>query len=66
MKRLTREKQAQIINALIAGSSICATARMVGPSKGTVLKPKVKVAARVGSVSSLNYYEVAKELRVPK
>jgi DNA invertase Pin-like site-specific DNA recombinase len=35
MKRLTREKQAQIISALIEGCSIRATARMTGVSKDT-------------------------------
>ena len=38
MKRLTREKQAQIVSALIEGCSIRATFRMFGVSKVTVLK----------------------------
>jgi IS1 family transposase len=38
MNRLSREKQAQIISALIEGNSIRATARMTGVSKDTVLK----------------------------
>jgi len=42
MKRLTREKQAQIIAALIEGNSIRATARMVNVSKDTVLKLQVE------------------------
>jgi IS1 family transposase len=42
MKRLTREKQAQIINALIEGNSIRATARMMNVSKDTVLKLQVE------------------------
>jgi len=42
MKRLTREKQAQIISALIEGNSIRATARMMNVSKDTVLKLQVE------------------------
>ena len=42
MKRLTREKQAQIIGALIEGCSIRATSRMFGVSKDTVLKLQVE------------------------
>jgi IS1 family transposase len=42
MKRLTREKQAQIISALIEGCSIRATSRMFGVSKDTVLKLQVE------------------------
>ena len=42
MKRLTREKQTQIISALIEGNSIRATARMMNVSKDTVLKLQVE------------------------
>jgi IS1 family transposase len=42
MKRLTREKQTQVISALIEGNSIRATARMMNVSKGTVLKLQVE------------------------
>ncbi len=42
MNRLTREKQAQIVSALIEGNSIRATARMFGVSKDTVLKLQVE------------------------
>lgn len=42
MKRLNREKQAQIISALIEGCSIRATSRMLGVSKDTVLKLQVE------------------------
>ena len=42
MNRLSREKQAQIIAALIEGNSIRATARMAGVSKDTVLKLQVE------------------------
>jgi IS1 family transposase len=42
MKRLIREKQAQIITALIEGNSIRATARMFNVSKDTVLKLQVE------------------------
>jgi IS1 family transposase len=42
MKRLTREKQAQIVSALIEGNSIRATSRMFGVSKDTVLKLQVE------------------------
>lgn len=42
MKRLTREKQTQIISALIEGNSIRAASRMFGISKDTVLKLQVE------------------------
>jgi IS1 family transposase len=42
MKRLTREKQAQIVAALIEGNSIRATSRMFGVSKDSVLKLQVE------------------------
>jgi IS1 family transposase len=42
MKRLTREKQAQIISALIEGNSIRAASRMFGVSKDTVMKLQVE------------------------
>jgi IS1 family transposase len=42
MKRLTREKQSQIISALIEGCSIRSTSRMFGVSKDTVLKLQVE------------------------
>jgi transposase len=42
MKRLTREKQVQVISALIEGNSIRATSRMFGVSKDTVLKLQVE------------------------
>lgn len=42
MKRLTREKQAQVVSALIEGCSIRATSRMFGVSKDTVLKLQVE------------------------
>jgi IS1 family transposase len=42
MKRLTREKQTQIISALIEGNSIRATARMMNVSKDAVLKLQVE------------------------
>lgn len=42
MKRLTREKQTQIVAALIEGNSIRATARMMNVSKDTVLKLQVE------------------------
>ena len=38
MNRLTREKQAQVIAALVEGCSVNSTARMVGVSKVTILK----------------------------
>src|SRR3989304_757952 len=38
MNRLNRNKQKQIVNALIEGNSIRATCRMTGAAKGTVLK----------------------------
>ncbi len=42
MNRLSREKQAQIVSALIEGNSIRAAARMFGVSKDTVLKLQVE------------------------
>jgi IS1 family transposase len=42
MNRLSREKQAQIIAALVEGNSIRATARMMHVSKDTVLKLQVE------------------------
>ena len=42
MKRLTREKQTQIVTALIEGNSIRATARMFNVSKDAVLKLQVE------------------------
>jgi transposase len=41
-KRLTRERQTQIITAFIEGNSIRATARMMNVSKDTVLKLQVE------------------------
>lgn len=38
MNRITREKQARIVSALVEGNSIRATARMVGVSRNTVTK----------------------------
>src|SRR5574340_221690 len=46
MNRLTRQKQAQIISALIEGNSIRATSRMFGVSKDTVLKLQVEAGYR--------------------
>lgn len=42
MNRLSREKQAQIVSALIEGTSIRAASRMFGVSKDTVLKLQVE------------------------
>jgi hypothetical protein len=42
MNRLSREKQAQIVAALVEGNSIRATARMTGVSKDTVVKLQVE------------------------
>jgi transposase len=38
MNRLTKEKQRQVVAALVEGSSINSTARMTGVSKPTILK----------------------------
>src|SRR3954451_10977205 len=38
MNRLTTEKRAQIVGALVEGNSIRATCRMTGAAKGTVTK----------------------------
>ena len=42
MNRLCREKQAQIIAALVEGNSIRATSRMMNVSKDTVVKLQVE------------------------
>ncbi len=42
MKRLIREKQTQIVLALIEGNSLRATSRMFGVSKDTVMKLQVE------------------------
>jgi IS1 family transposase len=42
MNKLSREKQAQIVGALVEGNSIRATARMTGVSKDTVVKLQVE------------------------
>lgn len=46
MNRLSRQKQAQIISALIEGNSIRSTSRMFGVSKDTVLKLQVEAGYR--------------------
>jgi len=38
MNKLSREKQAQVVGALVEGSSINSTVRMTGVSKVTILK----------------------------
>ncbi|HXZ12497.1 MAG TPA: IS1 family transposase [Candidatus Sulfotelmatobacter sp.] len=38
MNRLTREKQAQVVAALVEGTSVNATVRMTGVAKNTILK----------------------------
>jgi hypothetical protein len=38
MNKLTKEKQRQVVAALVEGNSIRATCRMTGVAKGTVLK----------------------------
>ncbi|MCH7535666.1 MAG: IS1 family transposase, partial [Bacteroidetes bacterium] len=43
MNRLTKDKQKQIIAALVEGNSIRATSRMTGAAKGTVTKLLVDV-----------------------
>src|SRR5438445_11867111 len=38
MNKLTRNKRAQVVAALVEGNSVRATCRMTGVAKGTVLK----------------------------
>ena len=38
MNKLSREKQAQVVGALVEGNSINSTVRMTGVSKVTILK----------------------------
>src|SRR6267378_2013001 len=38
MNKLTREKRARVVAALVEGNSVRATCRMTGVAKGTVLK----------------------------
>ena len=38
MNRLSTERRAQIVSALVEGNSIRSTCRMTGAAKGTVLK----------------------------
>src|SRR5437870_7949753 len=45
MNRLTTEKRAQIIGALVEGNSIRATCRMTGAAKNTVTKLLVDLGA---------------------
>src|SRR5262245_29279051 len=45
MNKLTREKRAQVVAALVEGNSIRATCRMTGAAKGTVLKLLVDLGA---------------------
>src|SRR3989442_3022460 len=45
MNKLTREKRAQVVAALVEGNSVRATCRMTGAAKGTVLKLLVDLGA---------------------
>src|SRR5437899_1504194 len=45
MNRLTGERQAQIIKALVEGNSVRATCRMTGTAKGTVLRLLAEIGA---------------------
>ncbi|HXX22415.1 MAG TPA: helix-turn-helix domain-containing protein [Terriglobia bacterium] len=56
MKRLTREKQVQIISALIEGNSIRATARMFNVSKDTVLKLQVEAGYASADFQDKNFH----------
>ena len=38
MKTLTRERKAQIVRCIVEGSSVRATSRITGTSKGAILK----------------------------
>ena len=50
MNRLSLERRAQVVSALVEGNSVRATCRMTGTAKGTVLKllADVGVTKRAG------------------
>jgi IS1 family transposase len=58
MNRLTTEKRAQIVAALVEGNSIRATCRMTGTSKNTV----TKLLADMGTACSVYMDEVLRDL----
>lgn len=58
MNRLTTEKRAQIIGALVEGNSIRATCRMTGASKNTV----TKLLVDLGTACSVYMDEVLRDL----
>ena len=59
MNRLTTEKRAAIVGALVEGNSIRATCRMTGAAKGTVLK----LLADLGLVCSIHQDVLMRDLK---
>ncbi len=55
MNKLSPERRAQIISALVEGNSIRATCRMTGAAKGTVLK----LLANVGEACAKFHAELS-------
>jgi IS1 family transposase len=55
MNRLNRQRQAQIVSALIEGNSIRATSRMFGVSKDTVLKLQVEAGYASADYQDKNF-----------
>ncbi len=60
MNRLSTQKRVTILNALVEGNSIRATARMTGVAKGTVLK----LLANIGPVCAALHDELARDLNI--
>jgi IS1 family transposase len=59
MNRLTTEKRAQIIGALVEGNSIRATCRMTGAAKGTV----TKLLVDLGHACMKHHHETVRNLK---
>jgi IS1 family transposase len=59
MNRLTSEKRAAIVGALVEGNSIRATCRMTGAAKGTVLK----LLSDLGLVCSIHQDRLMRDLK---
>ena len=58
MNRLTTEKRAQIVGALVEGNSIRATVRMTGAAKNTVVKLLVDLGAACAEYQDQTFREL--------